>query len=46
MSISPMTRGRSPVVSMITTFSSAAARKDTAEAGKFSLDQYQRISPA
>jgi len=25
---------------MITTFSCAAARKETAEAGKFSLDQY------
>ena len=31
---------------MITTFSSAAARSDTDEAGKFSFDQYQRSSPA
>ena len=41
-----MTRGRSGVVSMITTFSGAAVRSEISEAGKFSLDQYQRPSPA
>ena len=41
-----MTRGRSGVVSMITTFSGAAVRRLTSEAGKFSELQYQRPSPA
>ena len=41
-----MTRGRSGVVSMITTFSGAAVRSEISEAGKFSDDQYQRPSPA
>jgi hypothetical protein len=43
-SSSPITLGRSGVVSMITTFSSAAVRSEMAEAGKFSDDQYQRPS--
>ena len=38
------TRGRSGVVSMITTFSGAAVRSEISEAGKFSSDQYQRPS--
>ena len=44
--VSPMTRGRSGVVSMITTFSGAAVRRLTSDAGKFSELQYQRPSPA
>jgi hypothetical protein len=31
---------------MITTFSEAAVRSEIDDAGKFSLDQYQRPSPA
>src|SRR6476661_4961350 len=43
-STSPSTRGRSGVVSMMTTFSGAAVRSEISDAGKFSLDQYQRPS--
>ena len=45
-STSPMTRGRSGPVSMMSTFSGAATRRSISEAGKFSLAQYQRPSSA
>ena len=45
-STSPRTRGRSGVVSMITTFSGAAVRSEISDAGKFSRLQYQRPSSA
>ena len=45
-STSPMTRGRSGPVSMMSTFSGAATRRLISDAGKFSLAQYQRWSSA